>query len=495
MKGLLIWLKANPITVAAGLVILASLGFFVWSWSSFGALRDDLQTAHAEKQQLAAFTGNTVQLPSQRIDEPPVVVSGVTYNPPTVDRMKRIFSDLNSQTELTIATFSAFNQRGHTQLVEGYLPEATGDTFNYKNRYRDAIATLLAGPGPAAGFAEANGVTLPSLQAGLAPFEDELAARLLRIADEGSRAFGTELTENQAQSLREEQRAALLEELTDRARALDIYADPDIGTPSFLNPDFPLPVLGYVYQGTQPQPWQLWESQLQTWILQDIVAAICLANDVPVSYLPPLASAKRPEGAGEGVLGAVVKRLVSATVLPGYVGLQTMGGVGALSSEVGGSSEAGLSGTSSDTIPALPIPGSIEQTEGIPNIRPNYFVSPTGRTSNQVFDVRHTRVKLHLDYARLPIFLEALASTNFISVVDLKVTSLDEYDFSDAGSLGGPFVYGVGKMVEAEMILESLWFRSWTKPLMPKAVRQYTGVDAPPEGFGIDPFAFEEEVF
>ena len=469
MKGVLIWLKGNPITVVAGLVILVSLGFCAWAWSSFGTLRDDLEAAAGEKRKLSNFGDNTVQLPAEAIDAPPLEVSGVTYNPPTVDRMRRIFSDLNNQTEFTISTFAGINQRGHQQLVEGFLPAVTGDSFNFKVRYRDAVATLLAGPGPAAGFAEANGVTLPTLKAGLPPEPESLQRRLLRIADEGARAFGDLLTEEQARSLRNEQKAALLEELTDRARALDVYAVSDIGTSSQFNSEFPLPVMKYVYLGTQPEPWQLWESQLQTWILQDIVAAIGLANGVEVPGIPPLSEA--PTGTGKGVLGAAVKRLLAMEVLPGYVGLHTTGGVGSLE----GTQSAGSGAASAAARPPLPVEGAITPGPGIPTLKPNYFISPTGRTSNSVFDVRHVRLRIHADYAKLPLFVEALARSNFMSVVDMKLTALDEYDYSASG-LGGPFIYGVGEMVEADLVIETLWFRNWTTPLMPEPVREYLGV-------------------
>ena len=477
MKGVLIWLKANPITVLAGLVILVSLGFAGWAWSSFGQLRADLEVQAREKDKLARFGDNAPTLPAAEIDAPPLEVTGVTYNQPTVGRMKRIFSDLNNQTELTVATFAAFNQRGHQQLVEGYFPAATGDGFNFKNRYRDAVATLLAGPGPAAGFAEANGVVLPTLRAGLPPSPEELGPALARIADEGARALGDQLTEDQARTLREEQRAALLRRLTDRARSLDVYAEPDVGSTSQLNPAFPLPVMRYVYEGTQPEAWQLWESQLQTWILQDVVAAIGLANAVEVPGLAPMPAAARPGGA-EGVLGAVVKRILSMQVLPGYVGLHTTGGVGSLESTRGTTSGNRASG---ETQPPPPVAGAaVDPGPGaIPTIRPNHFISPTGRASNPVFDVRHSRLRVHLDYARMPVFLEALSRVNFISVVDMKLTALDPYDFSDAGGLGGLYAYGPGRVVEVDMVLESLWFRSWTAPLMPASVRSYLGIPEP----------------
>ncbi|BAM04116.1 hypothetical protein [Phycisphaera mikurensis] len=473
MKSVLIWLKNNPITVASGLVILLALGFAAWTWSSFGALRGDLEATAREKGKLENFGNNTAELPAEEIDAQPLTVEGVTYNPPTVDRMRRIFGDLNSQTELTAATFAVFNERGHQQLVEGFFPSAAGDAFNYKNRYRDAIQTLLAGPGPAAGFAEQNGVLLPTLKAGLPPQAQTLQTRLNRIAEEGARAFGDRLTEDQIRRLEDEQRVELLEALTERARALDVYAINDIGPTTALNPEYPLPVLRYVYEGSQPEPRQMWESQMQTWILQDLIASIGLANGVPVPGVAPLPAAARGEGgSAQGVLGAVVKRLISADVLPGYVGIQSSGGVGQLDSDTntGRNASAGLAAG------AGPVEGLASDGAGIPVIKPNYFVSPTGRTSNPVFDVRHTRLRVHADYTRLPLLFEAMAKINFISVVDMKLASIDEYDYSTSGRLGGPFVYGVGEIVDVEMIVESLWFRSWTVPLMPDSVKTTLGI-------------------
>ena len=87
--------------------------------------------------------------------------------------------------------------------------------------------------------------------------------------------------------------------------------------------------------------------------------------------------------------------------------------------------------------------------------------------SNGVFDVRHTRLTLDIEAAKLPEFMNELHKTNFMTVIKAKVEDIDEYDVLQQG-----YVYGDSDVVRAELVVESLWFRNWTTDLMPKLVKQ-----------------------
>ena len=53
------------------------------------------------------------------------------------------------------------------------------------------------------------------------------------------------------------------------------------------------------------------------------------------------------------------------------------------------------------------------------------------------------------------------------------------------------FWYGGDALVEARLTVETVWLRSWQKPLMPRKVRDALGIapDAPPADQPLDPNA------
>lgn len=129
-------------------------------------------------------------------------------------------------------------------------------------------------------------------------------------------------------------------------------------------------------------------------------------------------------------------------------------------------------------------PLELAPTEATDRAVEHFGITPTGRVSNSIFDVRHTQLVIDIEATALPAFLEQLRKTNFMTVVKAEVTDLDEYELLQEG-----FVYGHGDVVRAKLIIESLWFRNWTEDLMPKIVKEKLLI-IQPEGAltGQDPY-------
>jgi len=67
-----------------------------------------------------------------------------------------------------------------------------------------------------------------------------------------------------------------------------------------------------------------------------------------------------------------------------------------------------------------------------------------------------------------------LAQTNFISVLDVDIQSVDSNDELRKG-----FFYGDEAVVRASIKLETVWLRDWTMKIMPLEVRVALGVPEP----------------
>jgi hypothetical protein len=101
----------------------------------------------------------------------------------------------------------------------------------------------------------------------------------------------------------------------------------------------------------------------------------------------------------------------------------------------------------------------------------NFGIAPTGRVTNPLYDVRHVWIHMVVDFKQLPVFFNSLSDSNFMSVLYVRSTDIDEYEHLQSG-----FVYGNGDCVEVEILVETIWLRDWTSKYMPPKVRTALGV-------------------
>ena len=89
----------------------------------------------------------------------------------------------------------------------------------------------------------------------------------------------------------------------------------------------------------------------------------------------------------------------------------------------------------------------------------------TGLVSNQLFDVRSTKVDLVIETAAIPALVNELAKCNFITVADVKLRPADTFEALRKG-----YAYGAQPCSELTLTLQSVWLRDWTTERMPVAL-------------------------
>lgn len=183
---------------------------------------------------------------------------------------------------------------------------------------------------------------------------------------------------------------------------------------------------------------ELFLFQWDQWIMNDVIAAIRLANTV--------------DGKPTSVDESVVKRVdrLAAMSFP------------ALESEA--TSEQSGANTGAAVPPSAP--GA--------EVKPDYRVSITGRTtspSNPDYDVRNAEIVAVVSSERLPVFLEALSRANFNTVLQVRLNDVDVKADLERG-----YYYGNEHVVRATITLETVWLRNWMGPLMPASVKKVLGV-------------------
>jgi len=468
MKSVLNWIKSNVITVIAILVAIASIVVLVWVQGQDAKLRDQAAANGKDLRDLRGYSRQNIEVPPLRANLTPDQVSGVTINQSTIDAYQAIVENIDAEGDRIRQAVIDHNRANHTVLLEGLFPETTNATIllNARRAYVDAFPDMLRPHS-----ADAQGPRLDAgmppdqlaIDAAMATLEENLAGVDMPIntlgggRDLGRDAGASRVSEELQAELIEEKRKQLVGLLNNRARSIHLYAATDV---PITSGDSPFQVGEWALSQATPSPQQLWEGQLELWIQQDLARAIATANRVG-----------KP---GTSVVEAPVKRLIRMEVIPGYVGQHTAGGMG-IGAETRGSRRVGGTrgqrgvGAGDSNMYGLPETGVINNLNAPPS--DNFSVSHTGRTSNGIYDVRHARLTLIVDYQKLPLLYEAINRINLMTVLDTQITQVDEYEALQEG-----FVYGSGDAVEATILVETLWLRGWTEALMPPAVKEYVGV-------------------
>lgn len=488
MKNVIAWMKTNPISVAAFALIVVSLGAIgYFMFAANPALQERAEAPVTQKLgEIKRLTRQPVDVPPANADDPPESRS-VTINPAVIEVLGGIYADLNRESESIFAAALAINQASHTPMMAGLFPDTPNDKkFQARTVYGRLLSAMVGTREWANEVAQTTGVAVPYLNA-RPPLQREYVQSLLdQQMDAMTKGDGLAgvISEARLEQQKKEQQRELINELLRHAQGINVYADPELGNMLAPNPAFPLQIASLGASADSPTPSQLWEGQLELWILQDLVEAIYLANDVANEREHLDVNGK---SVPSSVLNAPVKRLLRAEVLPGYVGLHNLGGV----SSIGGTTSTSGRSNRGGTTPGVgggasyppPAGGKTDQPRET-KLSENFVIAPTGRSSNALYDVRHARLIAHVDYQRLPELLNAIGSVNLMTVLNMRVNAVDEYEL-----LNELYMYGQGDVVEVEMIIETLWLREWTSKLMPEDTKIYVGLLDPPAdavqpGFG-----------
>ena len=458
MKNIIGWIKSNLVTVASIVLVIASLGVIVWSYTKgSAAAKDTSKDLNKMAQQLRSYQSTTVPFPPANVDDPPEEIPNVIINQATLTRLDDVYGKMDREAKAVYVPTEQSNQAGHKLLVPGVLPKTDANHLRHEARtaYRAAFVQMLEPY-------DASTPDAPRLDATM-PLDPAALDWELKVVEDGFRptdptiGTGGGLSESDRKRLNEQKADRAKEMLVDQARSAHIYTD------TFpQSAGFPFQVDAWSLSTSLPSYDDIWHSQMDLWIQQDIVRAIGKANRVS----DPKAS----------VIDAPVKRLISIMVIPGDVGIDSKGGMGIKGADrsSGGGSRPAYGAPSSyaaptgTTTPAA-TPGNPDKPLGV-----NFKLSPSGRISNVIYDVRHARVVMVVDYEQLPKLFDAISSVNFMTVLDCQIQDVDEYQALTQG-----YVYGQGDAVQVDMLIESVWLRNWTKQYMPEDVRQHLGIPDP----------------
>ncbi len=239
-------------------------------------------------------------------------------------------------------------------------------------------------------------------------------------------------TPEQTVLINEQLLAARIKKYREHAAAIGFYADMDA-----------LPGVTANLADQEPSLRQSWDWQVQYWIREDIFRAVTLANASATS-----------------VADAVVKRINSIQI--------------------------GLMPAAPTASPQLGVPdAAAADPSAVPPANIRY--SPSGRlagpgSGNGMYDLRQVLVTAVVSAKSMPKWLDAIAKTNFMTVLDLDVDAVDAFEHLKQG-----YYYGNDPVVVVTLVIETAWLREWTKKYMPADVRTELGIapDAPP----VDPNA------
>lgn len=457
MKGVLGWIKKNLLIVISVLVILVMLpvGWVFSSGWNKGIQEEASQEFSNQRGQLQRAGSVTYALPAvfegeQAVNESRVPNRAVTqfYQEQKQERIDQVTRVVERGTE--------FNKREHGVLVEGLLPVARNE------RARRQLGLEMAEQ--VSGTIEPDGtVVRPSVyrsllrraNAGQPIAPEELGATLSEFKDRETQRYTSQntdanLTIAQEEALEKDLAARRLGEYAGRANALAFYASLDAlrdpqeqgwtGVPQPRQTD----VTSYApVTESIAYRWQ-WDY----WIISDLLDAFARANTDPMT------------GAAT-VTGGVVKH-VERVKIESFEVDETVateddqfGGGGRNPGRFGGGNDAAS--------------GPRFQT----------FTGRTGGTADSPFDVRMVEVTAVVAPAKLPRLLDSLGRVNNMTVVGLTLEPVDVW-----GDLERGYFYGSEHVMRATMLIETVWLRAWTEPLMPDPVRTKLGL--PPRATGED---------
>lgn len=442
MNAVLNWVKSNLYAVIFVLIMIAApVAMWIVSGKMNASVRQEVQQRSGRISELGKIEKTSVKL-SNPVPGNEAVNASVVVNRRLLDRFNEVAEQINDDAERVRRMVLQMNQKDRGVLLDSLFPapavhERETLPVDMYLALRRAYEQLLADVG--AGSPPSLEIMREELAAANERFKTQI---LMKEARE-------DLTEEEVTWLTEQLTDVRLSEYADAARHISLYVTiDDLGVPN----ENQTPVSAEGDGLAQMFTWQ-WDF----WIVQDILGAFGRANE-------PYSS----------VLEAPVKRLVSLTVLdePQSSGASA-GDAGA---PTGGFSAGGArGGRRSSSSTSATGEGGGTTANASREVPLDFSVSLTGRTTNSLYDVRHVRVVLIADSAKLPEVFDALARQNFMTVLDADIEPVDLYKAAAAG-----YIYGGSAVSQVTLELETIWLRQWTAQFMPDEVKSVLGIAITP---------------
>ncbi|MBX3322289.1 MAG: hypothetical protein KF757_04790 [Phycisphaeraceae bacterium] len=461
MKNVLAWIKARILIVALSVLMLAMLPTaFIIS----GKLNKDLRERQTkafndEKSRINRAAKVDYKLPRISASESDAALS--ESRPPN-DFVTTWYAEQRearlAQAERVAAATLTLNRAEHGPLIDTFPPPRRSDDRTVGRRAAVDLARAITGQGRGASGRSAYDTLFERFGAGMPPSRQSVARA---VADYETRELDAIQNRAPGGRVTPEARDTLSKQLVDRrlseyrrhaeqfsfyGSSASLFAPQQLGQAPGQRPGSSdarptSPFLAAIPERPTVEEAYIW--QWDYWIVSDLLRAVARAN-------------RDQTGDATPVRLSVVKRVESISIdafnMPRA---QSLGDMGA---------DAGMDmmGGFGDMRGSQPAAGG-ELTAP--------RVTLTGRSGSSVFDIRHARIVVIASSERLPVFLNAIKTTNLMTVTDLDIERIDVYN-----DLRDGFFYGDEHVVRATIEVETVWLRDWTRNFMPDAVRTAFGI-------------------
>lgn len=413
MKKFLPWLKSHWLIVLLGVIAITALPVASYFAADMNAsLTKKFQDDVNKDFDSVAIAKAKISYSIPGVDGGKVLEKSGEANEAMINAYRDIWAQVQGKTGGVSEKGLTFNKGQHKLLIDDFFPAPKEDSEPVRQvRGREFIRRLIA----------FHADLLKNARAGM-PTSPEVVGQLL---NEQSQAFIDKVKAETGRDLDAAEKDKLAKELQDsrigiyRKRAAEISFYADVSAFEGIPTEVP---------NKAPSLPTAWDLQERAWVNQDIVAAIVHANGESAA----------------GVPDSVVKRLVHVQVRPPSWDVNN------------------------------PQPAAFEPGEDKAPL--NFNISVSGRTSgpgskNKWFDLRYASVEAVVSAQRFPQFVDALAATNFMTIVDLDVVRVEPLSDLREG-----FYYGDEPVVRVTALIETVWLRDWRKDAMPADVQKALGM-------------------
>lgn len=439
--------KKNILSIIFGVIALIALIAWFWPLGSIqSAAEADLQKRVGVARSMEQISKQDRQLPVVSLEEGGSKPLEVFPTPNIIAWGKQVSEGLSAEAKRVRDAAARINAR--KLLVPDSLPVPQGTTeFTFRDVYNRYLTEF------------------PSrVRAGQPPKAEDFEAAKKELWDTKYQTQvvyrGKDPEPVQLRQLQEDAQKEMVlvpdRVKAERAKSILFYMGPEAIARS--------PLVTNTTAGSSLAATAVWDAQLRIWVQNDILQAIVDLN--------------MRESKTKSVVDAPVKYLLSTTIenirgarafVPGSI--SPMGGNAPDLSGLPpgmGSVVPGMSGPGGPGGPGMP-----SDMGGGPVADP-MSVSVTGRTSTPLYDVVPFSIVVHVEAAKLPLFIEELGRNRFITVT--QVSSLKAID-SVIYTYQYNVVYGSAPVAEVVISGEWLLLRDWSVKYMPREVRQSVGAD------------------
>lgn len=407
------WLKLHWLVLVLGVVAIAALPTALYFSASMNKQYvDEFQSQVTKDWDSVTKAKNAYYL--QDVAGQKILEKSSEYNSELTQWYSERWKDIQSKTGAVWEEGLKFNRGQHTLLMEGGLFPAPPE-IELKVRTRQLVGLVI----------EKHTQILQDARAGSPPDAGQMAAQLSEFRQAALARIQAERGVAPDKAEMDKLTSDLLDQRLSRYRArageIGVYAEKS----AFVGIPVSVPV-------DAPSLTEAWDLQERTWLNQDLMRAVRLANSE------------------SSVPDSIVKRVIRIQA--------THGGYDAANPQA-------LAFDAGEELAPLDFSRSVTGRVAGPGSR------------NKWFDLRLAQMEIVVSSQRLPAFINALAATNFISVLDVQLAAADPLQELRAG-----YYYGEEHVVRATLTLETLWLREWRKDWMPTEVKRALAMDESSKG-------------